>query len=158
MVQKVHAQGIEFNYLLNASCMGNTEYTREGQRAIRSTLDWVASIGRDSVTVGGVHMLQLFKRCHPQLKVRISAHRFTDSPRKARLWEDHGADCIVLNETCRYCHELADAAVSIDPAYREEVLAMFKELLEGMHEGDFWGPNLKSMLSVVGDAVRKLVH
>src|SRR5262249_5041802 len=24
--------------------------------------------------------------------------RFTDSVRKARFWEDHGADCIVLNE------------------------------------------------------------
>ena len=98
-VKKVHAKGIEFNYLLNASCMGNTEYTREGNRHIRESLDWVSEIGVDTVTVGQIYLLQLIKRCYPKLKVRISAHRFTDSVRKARFWEDHGADCIVLNET-----------------------------------------------------------
>ena len=98
-VNKVHERGIEFNYLMNATCMGNTELTREGQRRIRQTLDWVAEIGCDSVTVSHLMMLNLIKRCYPQLKVRISAHRFTDSPRKAKFWEDHGASCIVLNET-----------------------------------------------------------
>ncbi len=98
-VKRAHGMGIEFNYLLNASCMANAEYTRDGQRAMRETLDWVSSIGVDSVTVGHILLLQLIKRCYPSLKVRISAHRFTDSPRKARFWEDHGADCIVLNET-----------------------------------------------------------
>lgn len=98
-VERVHSMGTEFNYLLNASCMGNTEYTREGQRHIRETLDWVSEIGCDSVTVASLILLQVIKRSYPQLKVRISAHRFTDSPRKAAFWEDHGADCIVLNET-----------------------------------------------------------
>lgn len=98
-VRKAHAMGIEFNYLLNAMCMGNAEYTREGQRAIRKTLDWLAEIKVDSITVGQIYLLQMLKRCYPQFKVRISAHRFTDSVRKARFWEDHGADCIVLNET-----------------------------------------------------------
>jgi collagenase-like PrtC family protease len=98
-VRKAHAAGIEFNYLMNASCMGNTEYTRHGQKKIRETLDWVAEIGCDSVTVGTIFMLQLIKRCYPTLKVRISAHRFTDPPRKAAFWQEHGADCVVLNET-----------------------------------------------------------
>ena len=49
-VRKAHAMGIEFNYLLNAMCMGNAEYTREGQRAIRKTLDWLAEIKVDSIT------------------------------------------------------------------------------------------------------------
>lgn len=97
-VKRAHAAGIQFNYLLNASCMGNREYTREGQREIRKTLDWVSEIGCDSVTVGQIYLLQMIKACYPKLKVRISAHRFTDSVRKARFWEDHGADCIVLNE------------------------------------------------------------
>jgi collagenase-like PrtC family protease len=97
-VAKVHGMGIQFNYLLNASCMGNREYTREGQREIRKALDWVSECGADSVTVGQIYMLQMIKKSYPKLKVRISAHRFTDSVRKARFWEDHGADCIVLNE------------------------------------------------------------
>ncbi len=98
-VRKVQDRGIAFNYLINASCMSNAEYTREGNRQIRATLDWVSEIGATWVTVGQIYLLQLVKRCYPHLKVRISAHRFTDSARKARFWEDHGADCIVLNET-----------------------------------------------------------
>lgn len=98
-VRHAHRRGIQFNYLMNASCMGNAEYTREGQRQIRDTLDWISEIGVDSVTVAGIFILQIVKRCYPKLKVRISAHRFTDSPRKAAFWQDHGADCIVLNET-----------------------------------------------------------
>lgn len=98
-VRKVHSMGIQFNYLLNAMCMGNAEYTREGQRELRSALDWLSEIQVDSITVGQIYLLQMIKRCYPQFKVRISAHRFTDSVRKARFWEDHGADCIVLNET-----------------------------------------------------------
>lgn len=105
-VASAHRRGIEFNYLLNASCMGNEEYSRDGQRRIREILDWVSEIGCDSVTVGTIFLLQIVKRCYPQLKARISAHRFTDSPRKARFWEDHGADCIVLNETA-FARELA---------------------------------------------------
>jgi collagenase-like PrtC family protease len=97
-IKKVHGKGIEFNYLMNASCMSNLEYTREGQREIRKTLDWVAEAGADSITVGQIYLLQMIKQSYPGLKVRISSHRFTDSVRKARFWEDHGADCIVLNE------------------------------------------------------------
>ncbi len=97
-VKKVHDQGIQFNYLMNASCMGNKEFSREGQREIRKTLDWVVTTGADTITVGTIYMLQMIKKSYPSLKVRVSAHRFTDSARKARFWEDHGADCIVLNE------------------------------------------------------------
>ena len=49
-------RGIQFNYLLNAMCMGNAEYTREGQRALRKTLDWLSEIKVDSITVGQIHL------------------------------------------------------------------------------------------------------
>jgi hypothetical protein len=38
-VDRVHEAGMEFNYLLNASCMGNREFTRAGQRALDEILD-----------------------------------------------------------------------------------------------------------------------
>jgi collagenase-like PrtC family protease len=97
-VEKTHAAGIEFNYLLNASAMGNLEYTREGQRAIDEILEWIDGIGVDSVTVANIFFLRLIKRRHPRLKVRISSHRFTDSPRQVRFWAENGADYIVVNE------------------------------------------------------------
>ncbi|MBL6974263.1 MAG: U32 family peptidase [Deltaproteobacteria bacterium] len=97
-VTKTHARGIGFNYLLNASSMGNTEFTREGQRNMEEILEWVDSAGVDSVTVANVFFLRLVKRRYPKLKVRISSHRFTDNARKVRFWVENGADYIVVSE------------------------------------------------------------
>lgn len=97
-VAKTHERGIEFNYLLNASAMGNTEFSREGQRKMESMLDWLSEIGVDSLTVANVYFLRLIKRRYPHLKVRVSSHRFTDTPRKVRFWVENGADYIVVSE------------------------------------------------------------
>lgn len=98
-VDATHRHGIQFNYLLNASAMGNMEFTREGHRNIEQLLSWLDDeVGVDSVTVCNAFFLRLIKKRHPRLKVRVSAHRFTDSPRKVRFWVDNGADFIVVNE------------------------------------------------------------
>ena len=97
-VARTHAHGIGFNYLLNASAMGNTEYTREGQRHLDELLEWIDGIGVDSVTVANVYFLRLVKQRYPRLKVRVSSHRFTDNARKVRFWVEQGADYIVVSE------------------------------------------------------------
>ena len=97
-VRKTHVNGISFNYLLNASAMGNLEYSREGQREIDEMLGWLEDIGVDSVTVANVFFLRLIKRRHPRLRVRISSHRFSDNARKVRFWVENGADYIVVSE------------------------------------------------------------
>lgn len=98
-VREAHRRGLEFNYLLNSSSMNNVEFTTVGQRELRKLLDWVSEIGVDSVTVSNLFFLRLIKQRYPDLKVRVSAHRETDNARKARFWEDNGADCIVISET-----------------------------------------------------------
>jgi collagenase-like PrtC family protease len=117
-VKTAHASGIQFNYLLNASAMSNTEYTRTGQRKMDEMLDWVDGIGVDSITVANVYFLRLIRRRHPRLKVRVSSHRFTDNPRKVRFWVDQGADVIVVSEV---------------GVHREfETLAAMKEAAQGV--------------------------
>ncbi|GMU59885.1 MAG: hypothetical protein AMXMBFR34_16480 [Myxococcaceae bacterium] len=98
-VQDAHRRGLEFNYLLNSSSMNNVEFTTKGQRELNSLLEWLCEAQVDSVTVSNLFFLRLIKKRYPQLKVRISAHRETDNARKARFWEDNGADCIVISET-----------------------------------------------------------
>lgn len=98
-VKRAHARGLEFNYLLNSSSMNNVEFTTRGQRELRKLLDWLSELKVDSVTVSNLFFLRLIKKRYPDLKVRISAHRETDNARKARFWEDNGADCIVISET-----------------------------------------------------------
>ena len=96
-VKHVRNSGMAFNYLLNSSCMGNREITRKGQKEINVLLDWVSDIGVTAVTVASPFMLQMIKTRQPQLKVRISVFGGVDRVRKAQLWEELGADCIVLD-------------------------------------------------------------
>ena len=98
-VKRVHAEGIEFNYLLNSSSMNNLEFTSEGQRELRRLLDWLSEIDVDTITVANLFFLRQIKQRYPHFGVRVSSHRETDNPRKARFWEDNGADCIVISET-----------------------------------------------------------
>lgn len=98
-VKRVHREGIEFNYLLNSSSMNNVEFTTEGQREMRRLLDWLSEIEVDTITVANLFFLRLIKQRYPHFGVRVSSHRETDNPRKARFWEDNGADCIVISET-----------------------------------------------------------
>jgi len=89
--------GIEFNYLLNASCLGNREITRAGQKEIEELAGWLCEIGVASVTVATPYLLKLVKTRYPRLKVRVSVFGGVDRVRKAQMWEELGADSIVLD-------------------------------------------------------------
>ncbi len=88
---------LEFNYLLNASCLGNREITRRGQREIEKLLDWICGIGVSTVTVSSPYLLTLIKTRYPALKVRISVFGGVDRVQKAHMWQELGADSIVLD-------------------------------------------------------------
>lgn len=96
-VRHARGAGIGFNYLLNASCLGNREMTRAGQREIEDLAGWLCEIGVESVTVSSPYLLRLVKARHPGLKVRVSVFAGVDRVRKAQMWEEMGADCIVLD-------------------------------------------------------------
>jgi collagenase-like PrtC family protease len=88
--------GIKFSYLLNASCLGNREWSREGGREIRAMLDYLSTIGVDSITVSIPYLAELIKKRYPHFQVKIGIFANIDSPTRARFWEDLGADAIVL--------------------------------------------------------------
>jgi collagenase-like PrtC family protease len=96
-VRHARRSGIEFNYLLNASCLGNREITRAGQKEIEELAGWLYEIGVASVTIATPYMLKLIKTRYPRLKVRVSVFGGVDRVRKAQMWEELGADSIVLD-------------------------------------------------------------
>ncbi|HAJ56351.1 MAG TPA: peptidase U32 [Candidatus Omnitrophica bacterium] len=98
-VAQAHKDGLKFNYLLNSACMGNNEFTIAGQRQIRRLLDWIESIGVDSVTVAIPYLARMIKKHHPRLGINVSTFDYVDTVVKARAWEDLGVDGIVLPNT-----------------------------------------------------------
>lgn len=96
-IQKAHESGLKFNYLLNATCLDNLEWTITGQRKIRALLDWIVKLKVDSVTVSIPYLLELIKKRYPKLKVYVSTQAGVDGPQRAIYWYNLGADRITLS-------------------------------------------------------------
>jgi collagenase-like PrtC family protease len=88
--------GIALNYLLNGACFGNREWTRAWQKKVTSLLEKLGGMGVRRVTVSTPFLLELVKRRFPEFKVRVGIYAQVDTPRRARFWEDLGADAITL--------------------------------------------------------------
>jgi collagenase-like PrtC family protease len=89
-------QGITFTYLLNASCLGNREWSRSWQKRLMRMLDRLGSMGVHGVTVSTPYLLERIKASFPQMAVRVGIYAQIDTPRRARFWLDLGADALTL--------------------------------------------------------------
>lgn len=96
-IEKAHRHGLEFNYLLNASCLDNMELTRGGRRKIYGFLKWLRELEVDAVTVAVPLLLEFVKEHFPALKVRVSLFAEADHVLNVKYWADMGADSITLN-------------------------------------------------------------
>jgi len=96
-IKLVKDAGREFNYLLNASCLDNREFTRAGQRQIRKLLGWLDSLGIDIITVANPYLGYLIRKEYPKFELAVSSHASVDSVRKIRFWvKEIGAKRITL--------------------------------------------------------------
>jgi len=98
-IAEARRQGFHFNYLLNGACQDNLEMTREGNRALFNHVEWVASTGADMVTVTLPILLVWIKRHFPQFQVVVSSWARVANTKRAKYWEDIGADEIILAES-----------------------------------------------------------
>ena len=98
-IAETRKRGLEFNYLINASCFDNLEFTKEGYKKIAEHLNWIASTGVDTVTATLPFLLQMAKRYFPHLKVCVSSFARVQNVHLARYWEEMGADKIILPES-----------------------------------------------------------
>jgi collagenase-like PrtC family protease len=96
-IEQVHLAGLKFDYLLNAPSMGNMEWDENTHQELLMHLNWISSIGADSVTVSMPYLIELIKRQFPQLKVRVSTIAHVSSVARAQMFESLGADSITLD-------------------------------------------------------------
>lgn len=97
-VREIHDRGIEFNYLLNSTCMDNQELSFSVQKKLTKLCDWLCDLPIDSVTVSMPYILGFVKKNYPQIKTNVSTMAQVDHPDKAVFWQDLGADKITLFE------------------------------------------------------------
>ena len=95
-VKQAHRHGLEFNYLLNSSCLDNLEWTMSGQTKIMQLVSWLVGLDIDAVTVATPYLLELVKQRFPELKIYVSDLAYINSIERAKYWEALGADRITL--------------------------------------------------------------
>lgn len=88
--------GIKFNYILNAVCAGNREFTDAGYKSITALLDWLSEAGVYAVTVSMPYLGEIIKKHYPDMKIFVSAMAEVDTVDKVLFWENLGADKITL--------------------------------------------------------------
>jgi collagenase-like PrtC family protease len=97
-IAAARTKGFGFNYLMNATCFDNTEFTKGGYQKIVAHLEWITSTGADMITVALPFLLQMAKKQCPSLKVCVSSFARVQNVHMARFWEELGADKIILPE------------------------------------------------------------
>ncbi|MBM3251392.1 MAG: hypothetical protein FJZ11_01245 [Candidatus Omnitrophica bacterium] len=96
-VKEAHKSGLSFNYLLNASCLGNKEWTRSGQNTLRNLLDWLSGIDVDTICISSPYLMRIIKKRYP-FKITVSSITQIRSVAQAVEWEELGADEIALSQ------------------------------------------------------------
>ncbi len=97
-IHKTLQAGIEFNYLLNGTCLSNREMTRGGQKALNSIIDWAADQGVTWFTVSIPYLAAKIRKRLPNAHIAVSMMAGVDSVEKAVQWENAGASVVILFE------------------------------------------------------------
>jgi len=100
-VDLAHSLGMEFNYLINASCMENREFYPKYHQKIREYIDEIVNLGADSVTIAMPFLVEVVKEQYPDLGIKLSSYCLIDSVRKAEFFEGLGADRLILSNSIR---------------------------------------------------------
>ncbi|MGE5632750.1 MAG: U32 family peptidase [Caulobacteraceae bacterium] len=92
-------RGISFNYTLNATCLGNREFTREGIGDITAFLEELYHCGVRSLTISLPSLIELVRRMGYNFEIKASTVCQIINPNKAMAYKKLGADKIVLDES-----------------------------------------------------------
>ncbi len=95
-VLALRKHGIEFNYLLNSSCLGNREWGRRWQQQFMTLMNKLQEMEINRVTVSLPYLMEIIKHRFPKFHVRVGIFAQVDTPSRAQFWEELGADAITL--------------------------------------------------------------
>lgn len=91
-------KGIEFNYVVNPSCMENDELTAEGSKRVKFFFRMLREIGVDSLTLALPSLMEIAGYAAPELKVKASTICQINSPLKVKYYDELGIKRLVLDE------------------------------------------------------------
>ena len=91
-------KGIDFNYTLNASCLGNMEFTSRGIRQINRFLSRLWSIGIRNLTLTLPSVMSIVQDSPHPFTVKISTICQINCAAKAEFYKNQGFSRLVVDE------------------------------------------------------------
>ena len=96
-VREAAAGGTRFVYVMNATCLGNKEFSEEGRWELLQRFEWLRGMGAAAVVTANPYLMELLRQNFPDLEVHVSVLAGVNDPRKARFFRDLGAAVIHLD-------------------------------------------------------------
>lgn len=96
-IELAHSFGIKFNYLINASCMGNKEFSLEGYNELMEYLGWLKEIGVETFTVTIPLLIEIVRNQFPRAEISVSTINHVKSMSQIEYFRKLGANRIILS-------------------------------------------------------------
>lgn len=90
-IAQARSLGMEFVYTFNASCLGQREFSAEGQRWLAEKIGQWQDLGVKHVTLANPYVAQMVRERAPEIRLHISIVANIDTTNKAQFWEQMGA-------------------------------------------------------------------
>jgi collagenase-like PrtC family protease len=97
-VASAREKRIAFFYCLNVACLGNREFTADGQRWLVEHLGWLDDLGVEGIVLSNPYLIAFAHKRFPSLKIAVSTAVAIDSVDKAQFFERQGASVLYLPE------------------------------------------------------------
>lgn len=98
-VRYARQKNINFSYTLNATCLGNKEFTEEGMSEMGKFLDRLYEIGVESLTIAIPPVIEFVKLSKYKFSVKASTLCDIMNANKAIGYKNLGVDRIVVHES-----------------------------------------------------------
>jgi len=95
-ISRVKSMGYRFSYLVNTSCTGGVETTKEGNRKLRELFEWVGESGADEVTLAIPFLAEMCKKIVPNIKINCGLYARITDVTTAVKWKELGAEKLTL--------------------------------------------------------------
>ncbi len=96
-IERAARENIKFIYVMNATCLGNREYSEQGRGDLLQRLQWVGEIGAAGVVTANPFVMDMLRQHFPSLELHISVLAGVNDARKATFYENLGATVIHLD-------------------------------------------------------------
>lgn len=96
-VHQARQFGIKVVYVMNATCLGNREFSEAGRGEILQRLQWLMDVNADAVVTANPFVMELVRQNFPALELHVSVLASVNDPRKAGFFADLGAAVIHLD-------------------------------------------------------------